>query len=159
MAIFARWLLAQQNDVRLLIGDVADNDTKREFWDFLRERFSECEDGHIIDEPVYSVESLLSQIAETDIVVATRFHNVLLALLCNKPVIAISFHHKCESLMAAMGLSDYCLDIGTVKADALIEKFLDLKSNSDRLKPIIREKVEQFRQELDEQYKAIFRTL
>jgi hypothetical protein len=32
--------------------------------------------------PVSSVEGLLSQIATTDIVVATRFHGVLLALLC-----------------------------------------------------------------------------
>jgi polysaccharide pyruvyl transferase WcaK-like protein len=105
---------------------------------------------------VDSVEDLLSQIASTEIVVATRFHNVLLALLCNKPVIAISFHHKCESLMSAMGLSSYCLDINELKAETLIDKFCDLETNACKLKPLIREKVIEFRRALDEQYNLIF---
>jgi len=118
----------------------------------------DCDEGRIIDEPVFSAEQLLSQIAATDIVVATRFHNVLLALLCNKPVIAISFHHKCESLMSAMGLSAYCQDINDLKADKLIENFCDLETNGDKLKPLIREKVMEFREALDEQYNLILGT-
>jgi len=151
-----RWLLAHENDVRLLIGDLDDMRAKQEFRALLEERLSVCDQGHIIDEPVFSVEGLLSQIAATDIVVATRFHNVLLALLCNKPVISISFHHKCESLMSAVGLSAYCLDINDLKADKLIEKFCDLETNAGNLKPLIREKVREFRKTLDEQYKFIF---
>jgi polysaccharide pyruvyl transferase WcaK-like protein len=151
-----RWLLAHECDVRLLIGDLADMHVTQEFRGLLRERLSACDEGRIMDEPVFSVEDLLSQIAATDIVVATRFHNVLLALLCNKPVISISFHHKCESLMSAMGLSEYCLDINNLKADRLIEKFCDLEINASKLKPLIREKVREFRKALDEQYKFIF---
>jgi len=151
-----RWLLAHEHDVRLLIGDLDDVRATQEFRGLLGERLSVCDQGHIIDEPVFSVEGLLSQIAATDIVVATRFHNVLLALLCNKPVISISFHHKCESLMSAVGLSAYCLDINDLKADKLIEKFCDLETNAGKLKPLIREKVREFRKALDEQYKFIF---
>jgi polysaccharide pyruvyl transferase WcaK-like protein len=151
-----KWLLAHEYDVRLLSGDLGDMHARQEFRDLLRERLSVRDEGRIIDEPVLSVENLLSQIAATDIVVATRFHNVLLALLCNKPVISISFHHKCESLMNAMGLSGYCLDINELKADRLIEKFCDLEANADKLKPLIRQKVTEFRKALDEQYKVIF---
>jgi polysaccharide pyruvyl transferase WcaK-like protein len=156
LVVFARWLLNQENDVRLLIGDLWDAQTIREFRGLLREQLSEGDDAHILDEPVASVEELLSQIAETDVVIATRFHNVLLALLCNKPVISISFHDKCASLMSAMGLWEYCLDINTLKADELIEKFCDLRTNADRLKPLIRQKTNEFREELEEQYKFIF---
>ena len=122
-----RWLLAHEYDVRLLIGDLGDTPATQEFRALLRERLSVCDQWHIIDEPICSVENLLSQIVATDIVVATRFHNVLLALLCDKPVISISFHHKCESLMSAMGLAEYCLDINDLKADKLIEKICDLE--------------------------------
>jgi polysaccharide pyruvyl transferase WcaK-like protein len=152
----ASWLLAHDYDIRLLIGDLGDMHVTREFRGLLRKRLSVCDEGRIIDEPVHSVEDLLSQIASTKIVVATRFHNVLLALLCNKPVISISFHHKCESLMSAMGLSSYCLDINELKADTLIEKFCDLETNAGKLKPLIREKVTEFRRALDEQYNLIF---
>jgi polysaccharide pyruvyl transferase WcaK-like protein len=153
LADLAEWLLARENDVRLLIGDLADLSTTREFKSLLRRRSGEA---HIIDEPIRSVDDLLSQIAATDTVVATRFHNILLALLCEKPVISISFHHKCLSLMSAMGLSSYCLDIDDLKTDRLIEKLCDIELNADRLKVSIRDKVREFREALDEQYRFIF---
>jgi len=156
LVTFVKWLLAREYDVRLLSGDLPDMRARQEFRDLLRGQLSACDGGRIIDEPICSVESLLSQIVETDIVVATRFHNVVLSLLCNKPVISISFHHKCESLMSAMGLSEYCLDINNLKADTLIEKFCDLETKSEIIKPSIGAKVREFRKALDEQYKCIF---
>ena len=157
LATFARWLLARGYDIRLLSGDLPDTRARQEFRDILREQSLVCDEERIIDEPIYSVENLLSQIMATDIVVATRFHNVLLSLLCNKPVISISFHHKCESLMSEMGLSEYCLDINDLRADSLIEKFCDLETNSDIIKPSIRAKAREFREVLDEQYGLIFK--
>ena len=90
---------------------------------------------------------------------ATRFHNVLHALLLNKPVIAISFHHKCSSLMSQMGLAEYCQDINGLNADGLIGLFCQLEKNSERLRSMIREKVEGCRIALDEQYRIIFREI
>jgi polysaccharide pyruvyl transferase WcaK-like protein len=156
LVTFLKWLLSREYDVRLLSGDLGDVHAHRAFTDLLKEQLSVCELARVIDEPICSVEDLLSQIAATDIVVATRFHNALLALLCNKPVISISFHHKCESLMSAVGLSEYCLDISALKADRLIEKFCDLVRNADEVKLLIREKAREFRETLDEQYKYIF---
>jgi polysaccharide pyruvyl transferase WcaK-like protein len=153
---FVKWLLDHEFDVRLLSGDLPDMRARQEFMVLLREQLSVCDEGQIIDEPICSVESLLSQIVATDIVVATRFHNVLLALLCDKPVISISFHDKCESLMSAMGLSEYCLNINNLEADRLIEKFCQLKANSDIIKPSIGAKARVFREALDEQYRLIF---
>jgi polysaccharide pyruvyl transferase WcaK-like protein len=129
---------------------------KKEFRDLLRDRGSGCHEEHLIDEPIRSVEDLLLQIAETDLVVATRFHNVLLSLVCNNPVISIAFHHKCESLMSGMGLSEYCLNINDLKAEQLIERFSDLEKNSDKIKWSIGEKTRQFRAALDQQYEIIF---
>src|SRR5262249_44734967 len=150
LALFVRWLLARKYDIRLLIGDIYDVNAIQDFKDLLREHLLICDQEHIIDEPIRSVEDLLCQIAATDIVVVTRYHNVLLSLLCNKPVISISFHHKCESLMSSMGLSEYCLDIHDLKADTLIEKFCELNTNADRIKPLIEGKIRQFRETLDE---------
>ena len=97
----------------------------------------------------------MSQIAATDAVVATRFHNIILSLLCEKPVISISFHHKCDSLMAAMGLSDYCLNSGGLEPGKLIETFCRLELNADALKTLIKEKNNGFRDALDEQYRLV----
>ena len=156
LAMFAEWLFARGYDVRLLIGDLGDMPAKKEFRDLLRDRGSGCHEEHLIDEPIRSVEDLLLQIAETDLVVATRFHNVLLSLFYKKPVISIAFHHKCESLMSGIGLSEYCLNINDLKVEQLIERFCDLEKNSDRIKWSIGEKITQFRAALDQQYEIIF---
>jgi polysaccharide pyruvyl transferase WcaK-like protein len=159
LVTFVKWLRAREYDVRLLVGDLWDMRACKAFRDLLGEQLSACDQEHIIDEPICSVEDLLSQIAATDLVVATRFHNVLLGLLCSKPVISISFHHKCESLMRAMELSEYCLDINGLKSDKLIQKFSDLETNADIIKPLIEAKTKEFRDALDEQYKLIFNDL
>jgi polysaccharide pyruvyl transferase WcaK-like protein len=153
---FVRWLLDHEYDVRLLIGDIGDRVVTQEFKDLLKERLSTYVEERIIDEPVSSVDHLLSQVAATDIVVATRFHNVLFALLLNKPVISISFHHKCASLMSEMGLSEYCQDINHLDGHKLIEQFCDLEKNAEKVRFLIKQKTEEFRRVLDEQYNIIF---
>ena len=109
-----------------------------EFKSLLRMRVGTYDEKRIIDQPTSTARQLLSQLAATDVVVATRFHNVLLASLLNKPVISISFHHKC-----ALGLSRYCHDINHLDGEKLIKNFVDLENNAEKLKPMIRQKVEQ----------------
>jgi polysaccharide pyruvyl transferase WcaK-like protein len=157
MVTFARWLLAHDYDIRVLIGEVSDRSASEEFKSLLKASLDHYDEQRIIDQAALSVEQLLPQIAATDMVVATRFHNIVLALLLNKLVISISFHHKCTSLMEEMGLSEYCQDINHMDAGRLIEQFKDLEKNGEKLKPVIRKKVEQSRKALDEQYSLIFK--
>jgi polysaccharide pyruvyl transferase WcaK-like protein len=157
LVIFVEWLITHEYDVRLIIGDIFDRPVTQEFRGRLRKRSAMYDEGRIIDGPVSCVSDLLLQLAGTDVVVATRFHNVLLALLLNKPVISISFHHKCESLMSEMGLSEYCQNINHLSAGKLIEQLCEIEKNAERLKPLIKRKTEEWRRELDEQYNFIFK--
>jgi polysaccharide pyruvyl transferase WcaK-like protein len=161
LILFAEWLLTNGYDIRLLIGDLDGNDREAtaEFRCLLKARLGVYDEHRVVYNPVSSVDGLLSELAATDIVVATRFHNILLALLLNKPVIAISFHHKCASLMSEMGLAEYCHDIRRMDAGRLIEQFQDVQRNAGTLRQLIREKVEQARKALDEQYALIFKSV
>jgi polysaccharide pyruvyl transferase WcaK-like protein len=156
LAVFVRWLLDHEYDVKLLLGD-ADTLVIDALRGVLRERHGSDVDERVTDQPIGSVDELLSQLSATDLVVATRFHNVLMSLLLTKPVIAISFHHKCSSLMSEMGLSDYCHDINQMNADTLIAQFQALVRDSDNVKPLIVQRVDEARQALDEQYQLLFR--
>src|SRR6185437_16379098 len=147
---FVKWLLGHGYDIRLLIGDLSDEPTITAFKSLLKKQPIAAE--RVIAEPVTSTDNLLSQIAATDFVVATRFHNVLLSLLLNKPTISMSFHHKCSSLMSQMGLSDYCQDIQTLDGEKLAEQFCQLEKNAAVLKQAIAAKAAEFRTALDEQY-------
>jgi polysaccharide pyruvyl transferase WcaK-like protein len=156
LAVFVQWLLDHEYNVRLLIGDVWDKPVAQEFKALIKMRSSTYDEGRVIYEPVSSVEQLLSQLAATDVVVATRFHNALLALVLNKPVISLSFHQKCASLMAAMDLSRYCLDYNHLDGARLIEQFCHVEENAEKVRSLIGRKTEAFRMALDEQYKVIF---
>ena len=159
LVLFVQWLLVHDWDVQLLIGDIVDRPVVQEFKTLLKQRLLSFDEERVIDQPVVCVDDLLSQLGAVELVVATRFHNVLLSLLLNKPVISISFHHKCTSLMAGMGLSEYCLDMNQLKVDRLIELFGQLQENAGILRPMIKQKAERCRKALDDQYGLIFQGL
>jgi polysaccharide pyruvyl transferase WcaK-like protein len=127
-----------------------------DFLNLLKERGLATCDGQIIAEPVLTVDQLLSQLAATDIVISSRFHNLVLALMLNKPVLALSFHQKLDSLMAGLGLADYCVPLRNLGVDMLIKHFVELERNAEKLKPDIKRKVEQYREVWDREYAAIF---
>jgi len=58
--------------------------------------------------------------------------------------------------MTQMGLAEYCLDINTLDAQRLIQKFCELENDADRVKSAIRQKTKECREALDQQYSAIF---
>jgi polysaccharide pyruvyl transferase WcaK-like protein len=154
---FSMWLLDHGYNIRLLIGDKCDQPVTESFMKMLMKRMDTYDPERILGEKISSVESLLDAISRTDIVVATRFHNIVLALLLNKPVLAIGFHQKCVSLMNDMGLTEYCLDIKQLKAEVLIEKFLRVEKNKEALKTLIGQKRAESRVNLDRQYGRIIR--
>ena len=159
LATFATWLLEREYDIRLLLGDGGDSIVIDEFEAVLQDRLGSYDEGRIIEQPITSIEDLLAGLAASDVVVATRFHNVLMAMLLNKPVIAISFHHKCSSLMSDMNLSDYCHEIGDMDAERLIEQFETLEQNRDAVKCTIAVGVDEARIALDEQYDLLTQAL
>ncbi|SRR5712692_6110348 len=159
LLVLVKWLLVRGYDIRLLIGDLSDTSVIAEFKALLRNRLEVYHENRIIDEPASSFEDLLAQLSKTDAVVATRFHNILLALALNKPAICVSFHQKCTSLMQDMGLQEYCQDIKELNAEKLIEQFCKLEANASSLKQMIRQKVSKCRKALDEQYELIFKDL
>jgi polysaccharide pyruvyl transferase WcaK-like protein len=156
LGILVKWLMSRGYDVRLLSGDIADAPARRRFMELLKQNGCVMDEGRVIDEPVFTLEDLLTQIRATDLVVATRFHNVVLSLLCGKPVISISFHHKCKSLMSAIGLAEYCLDIGDLEGNGLVQRFDDLATNSQEVAQLIKNRAKEYREILDEQYEIIF---
>jgi polysaccharide pyruvyl transferase WcaK-like protein len=81
----------------------------------------------------------MRQIAETDVVVATRFHNVVCALKLGRPTVSIGYAKKNDVLLAETGLGEFCQSIETLDVDRLIRQFQALLSDRDRYERIVRE--------------------
>ena len=157
LSSFVIWLLQQKYTVRLLIGDAMyDHRARQDLRSSLEAAGINYLDGKIVDEPASSVDEVLSQLASTDLVIASRFHNVLLALWLNKPVVAISYHEKVDWLMRGVGLSEYCQDIRHIDSDKLIRQFIKAEQNAEMLKSQIKDKAEAYSIALDKQYDRLF---
>jgi polysaccharide pyruvyl transferase WcaK-like protein len=153
-------LLEHKFRVRLLIGDATwDMDVRADLRKSLEERGWTYDDERIIDQPASSVEEILSQLSATDVVVASRFHNLVLALILNKPVVAISYHEKFEPLMTGMGLSEFCQDIEHIDIDHLMAGLTKLQEDPQNLRLQIARETEAYRRVLNEQYDRIFNCL
>jgi len=156
LASFVVRLLECRYNVRVLIGDVVyDQGVRHDLRRALEERGVKYEDGGIIDEPASSVDELLLQLSTVDIVVSSRFHNLLLALMLGKPVFAISYHEKFQPLMNGVGLGGFCQDIEHIDIDELIGKVVRLQENASSIKLQIARETESYRSALDEQYERI----
>jgi polysaccharide pyruvyl transferase WcaK-like protein len=149
-------LLEREYLVRVLVGDaVWDQGARRDLRAALEERGLKYDDGRIIDQPASSVDELILQLLSVDVVVSSRFHNLLLALMLKKPVFAISYHEKFQPLMDGVGLGGFCQDIEHIDVDDLVVQVVKLVENGPSIKLQIERETESYRAALDKQYEQI----
>jgi polysaccharide pyruvyl transferase WcaK-like protein len=83
-------------------------------------------------ETASSFHDVMSQIANTDVVVATRYHNVVCALMLGKPTISIAYAKKNDVLLAEMNLAEFCQHIEDLDVDLIVNQFTRLLSDRER---------------------------
>ena len=156
MASFVSWLQRHGYGVRLLIGDIQyDSWVIDKFVDVLKGWNIATDATLLIAEPARTVKELLHQVAETDVVVSTRYHNLVFALTQNKPVIALSDHAKLSSLATDFGLGEHLVSMENLSPDILVGRFQRLENDLERLRPRIRMTLNKYRQALDAQYAVV----
>ena len=106
--------------------------------------------------PVRDVPDLIRVLGVVDIVVASRFHGILLSFLLERPVLGISNHHKMADLMRSIGQSEYLLDVDSLTLEALIERFSRLHYNREHVCREIAKRVAEYQLALARQYDTLF---
>ena len=156
MADFVAWLQERGYAVRLLIGDIEyDSSVIQTFVGVLKSRNIPAAPPLLFAEPAPTVEALLRQVIETEAVISARYHNLVLALIQNKPVIALSDHAKLNSVVTDFGLAPYLLPLESLNSRVLIDMFEQLEDDAERLRPQLKAKLEQYRQALDALYATL----
>jgi polysaccharide pyruvyl transferase WcaK-like protein len=157
MGVFIQWLLGRGCSVRVVIGDLAyDRPVLADLRAWLVAGGMSLEDAMFEDEPATSVSDILDQLSRVDVVVASRFHNIVLALLLGKPVVSLSYNEKNEALMTEAGLSEYCQTLDAFDLERLKQQFTDIERSAERLREEIPPKVLLLRERLHEQYRTVF---
>ena len=128
-------------------------------WDeviaYLRAHRPQLGPSQIVAEPVSSIDELMRQIASVDTVVASRFHNVLCALMLAKPTLSVGYAAKFDVLMEEVGMAEFCQSAHSVDVDRLIEQFTELESRSTQLQQMIMERTAANARLLDHQFATL----
>ena len=157
MCDFIKWLVDHGYGIRILQGDSRyDVITRADVRKRLEERGIRYDQAGIIDEDTTTVGELLAQLAQVDLIVSPRFHNLLLGLMFEIPGVSISYDPKNDALQEGIGLGQYRQSLAELDVKKLIEQFADLEVRSAEIKPMIRKRAAEYRDMLDKEYDLVF---
>ncbi len=104
--------------------------------------------------PFYIIK-LLSQV---DLIVATRFHSAIFALLSGVPAISVGYQPKSRGVMELLDLEAYCIEIGEIDSKKIIEMIKRILKDRDALSRKITEKVARLQGEMETELKSCFKS-
>ncbi|HDH44651.1 MAG TPA: hypothetical protein ENG66_04595 [Thermococcus sp.] len=106
------------------------------------------ENVEVIDTHGLTPYDLISLYASARLLIGTRFHSVIFALLSGTPVVAISyFGPKTFGIMKSLGLEQFVLDIGKANAEELKSIIQYVLEHEDQIRKKISVRVERLRKE------------
>ena len=111
--------------------------------------------GALVASDIHTHEDVMAEIAATDLVVATRFHNVLKALRLGRPVISIGYASKNDDLMRAMGLGEYCHGVDDFDPARVLAQVRDMAALPAPPTETARAQVAKYQQALAAQFDQI----
>ncbi len=135
MTGFVLWLLDAGRPVRLLSGDTSDTEVVDEILAAAHARHPDLDPSRLLVEPLTSLDDVLRQLSLVTAVVATRYHNIVGALMLAKPIVAVGYSAKSEVTMAESGLAEFCHPAWEPDLDRLIAQFTELERRAPELRP------------------------
>ncbi len=132
---FADWLADEGHFVRLLVGEKSD----RRVVTAVSQR-ARCVDGPkwIEPTPADTLHQLMAQMTETDVVLASRFHNILCAFKLGRPTFSLGYMSKCTELLDLVGTPGYSQMIEEFDLELLKRQFSDMIAKRAELTQTIR---------------------
>ncbi len=93
----------------------------------------------------------MRQIATTDIVVASRYHNIVCALAMGRPAISLGYAAKNGALLSDTGLDGFQHHIETFDPKAVLAQIDTMLERREQLAADVREGVKRYRLQLAHQ--------
>lgn len=154
---FVAWLLAEGYAVRLIIGETpTDLRPVEELLAEGGELAAAYAAGRLSAPPIEDAAGVLAAIAGVDLLVATRFHNVVSAFLLGRPVLSIGYSKKNDALLADAGQGAFCQAVDTFDVAQLQQQFRQLVAEAGQAAAQIAARAGDYRRQLNHQYDHLF---
>ena len=76
-----------------------------------------------------SLDEFCGLLFKTDVLLATRYHSMILATVYGIPYASVSYEPKIKEFMKEVGLSEYCIELKEVESEVLYDKVSAILNN------------------------------
>lgn len=135
--------------VTLIVGDDADRDVAQEV------AAQVARPDRVAVSPAPDLDGVMRDIADAEVVVAARFHNLIAGLKMGKPTVSLGYARKAEDLLSGFGLEGLSQPMDDFDLDLLLTQ-LDKAAGVDDFAQRSRNTLERYRQALVEQFRSLY---
>ena len=119
--------IARGDRVHLFVTDPTDQIAVDE----VLARLDEPTKAACLIETASTPDDLLEFFRGLDVVISSRLHGVLLAIVAARPVLALSHERKVQAVMKDAGVTSFCADLPTATLDQITERLTTLLDQLD----------------------------
>lgn len=123
MVNLVRRLVAAGHQVHLLVGQPCDHEVAARI-------MQECVDlpsGPTVP-PIHDFASLVAAVGRTDVVIATRYHTLVAALMMRRPVISMGYAPKNADLLSSLGIDGFDRPVEEAEPSWVMERLSQIQS-------------------------------
>lgn len=130
---FIAWLLEKDCNVSLLLGDAADQQACDDIMSRLATTVGRQRLTRIDASLGKSLHEIMEQLADVDLAVVSRYHNLVCSLKLGRPTVSIGYARKNDELMRAFNQEKYCLQIEEFDVEQLKALFDEMLIDRQRI--------------------------
>ena len=98
------------------------------------------------------LDALMKEMARAEVVVASRFHNVIAALKMRKPTVSLGYAGKNRRLLAEFGLEGLDQPLDSFEVDLLVSQMAEARRRQPAVATVMEETLRRFDEELGDQF-------
>lgn len=148
MARLVLELMNQDLEVVLVGGDATDTEMAQGIADVVAQQDSMSRRPQMVVVDDYS--ALVEVVATAEVVVASRYHNLVAAISAGRPVVAIGYAPKCADLLNSVGLGEYAYDLEFFEPETVSWAVGEMLVTSDELAQQVKERSQDFATEVEQ---------
>ncbi len=138
--------------VTLVVGDIADFDLAEEIGGLV---VATRPGAEVSVSKADSQEAVMTEMAEAEVVVASRFHNVIGALKMRRPTVSLAYAGKNARLLAEFGLEGFDQPMESFDAELLAGQLAEVRRRGSSVEPVMARALSRFDQDLQDQFRRL----
>jgi polysaccharide pyruvyl transferase WcaK-like protein len=135
--------------VVLVGGDRVDVDVARDVKAAVLASSPGVTDDAVLVRDVTTFTELTDEMMRADVVVASRFHNLICALRLARPTVSVGYAEKNRHLMQALSLDEYCQDIEQLDADQLVAQVRAARADPEAFAARVRDTTSRYAEKVE----------